>query len=295
MRKIYFSESLDPYFNLAFEEHLLKTGAPGDEVLYLWQNEKTVVIGRNQNPWKECNLPELENMGGRLVRRLSGGGAVYHDFGNLNYTFISDYHENKVKENVELIIRVLNSFGIQAVFSGKNDIVVGEFKVSGNAYMEDNGRLCHHGTLLVNADLEQASRLLTVSKLKLESKGIDSVRARIKNLKEFRSSLTIDDLKIGIAKEFSNREDFELEKEVSEQSMAEILELSKHYMSSEWNFGSTPEFDICVSSRDESGEVDMYLKVVDGIVVDVRVSTDSLDVNLPDKLYKKMIFTRFAL
>lgn len=142
MRKIYLSDSVDPYFNLALEEYLFYNTNPADQVLYLWQNYNTVVIGRNQNPWKECNLAELEKAGGKLVRRLSGGGAVYHDLGNLNFSFVSNFEKNKIRKNIEMIICVLRTHNIEAVFTGKNDIQVGPYKVCGNAYFEGNNMLC---------------------------------------------------------------------------------------------------------------------------------------------------------
>jgi len=189
---------------LAFEEYLVRQYESDDEVLFLWQNQNTVVIGRNQNPWKECDLEHLQSQQVQLVRRLSGGGAVYHDLGNLNFTFISAFHSEKVADNINKIISALALNGVNACFSGKNDILVDGYKISGNAFYVDNNVLCQHGTLLVNEDLKKMSRLLTVSPQKLHSKGIDSVKSRVINIQALNRNISIESLKKDIIKIFSS-------------------------------------------------------------------------------------------
>lgn len=313
LRKIYFSDSVDPYYNLALEEYLLGNAKAEDEILYLWQNDNTVVIGRNQNPWKECDLNILESEGCRLVRRLSGGGAVYHDLGNLNFTFISRYYKDVVRDNIRIVIKALRDCGIDAVFSGKNDIQVGPYKVSGNAYFEENNMICHHGTLLLDSDIYKLSSILTASKLKLESKGIDSIKARVINLKDLNPEITVERFKDILVEAFSNTIINPIEKnsliskgdvEVGIKILANvnaltdidveaIMKIREKYESWHWNYGSSPEFNVSISQRYEWGEVELLFVVNDGMINQIEVNTDSLDVNLPYKIKNHLINTSF--
>lgn len=300
MHKIYRSRSKNPYFNLAFEEYLVRRHDPRDETIFLWQNQNTVVIGRNQNPWKECNLEELNRQGGRLVRRLSGGGAVYHDLGNLNFTFVSAYSDKKIKENIGLIVEVLARNGILAVFSGKNDILVQNYKVSGNAYFVEEDILCHHGTLLVDVDSEQLSRILTVSRRKLESKGIDSIKSRVKNLKEFNDELFIEKLIHDLTEIFVPPDGVSCGAifvdewtETNRIDREAVRQLMQRYESWEWNFGSSPEFNLKISERFQWGEIELYLLVKDGIIAGAEVSTDALDIDLPQRIRNQVCDRKF--
>lgn len=300
MHKVYLSNTYNPYFNLAFEEYLVRCHNPSDEVLFLWQNKNTVVIGRNQNPWKECNLEELNIQKGRLVRRLSGGGAVYHDAGNLNFTFISAFSEDKVRENINLIIKALSLNDIHAVFSGKNDILVQEYKISGNAFFVEDDILCHHGTLLLDADLKKMSSILTVSQKKLDSKGIDSVKSRVKNLKEFNDGISIEGLKTDLIDTFSPICSRPIIFTVSETStddknitLDNVHKIMNRYEGWEWNFGSSPEFNLQINERFPWGGVDLYLMIKDGIIAKVEVNTDALDVDLPKKIKDEILNTKF--
>ncbi len=300
MHKIYLSNTHNPYFNLAFEEYLVRCHNPGDQVLFLWQNQNTVVIGRNQNPWKECNLEALSCQKGQLVRRLSGGGAVYHDIGNLNFTFISAFSEDKVSENIALIVKVLSLNGINAVFSGKNDIIVQGYKISGNAFFVEDDILCHHGTLLLDADLEKLSSILTVSQEKLHSKGIDSVKSRVKNLKELNGDISIESLKADLVNTFSPVGRAPLTFKVSEGitddehiDLKTVHKLMNRYKSWEWNFGSSPEFNLQINERFPWGAVDLYLLVKNGIITEAEIATDALDVDLPKKIKDNILDTRY--
>lgn len=303
-RKIYYSHSIDPYFNLAFEEYLFRHSSLDDQILFLWQNDNTVVIGCNQNPWKECNLQELKKTGAKLVRRLSGGGAVYHDLGNLNFTFISNADKNRVRENIGVVTCVLKAFGIEAVFNEKNDIEVGAFKVSGNAYFEENNILCHHGTLLCNTDIDKLTSMLNVSRQKLESKGIESIRSRIKNLSDFNTDITVQGLKAALVEAFWSRNDtlsttnpviIQIDDGYrgNEIDMGNVLTLRNRYSSWDWNYGASPEFNVTLSARYSFGEVVLYLMVENGIIKKVKVSTDALDVGLPAKIESRIVLTKY--
>ncbi|MBR7010007.1 MAG: lipoate--protein ligase [Oscillospiraceae bacterium] len=184
----------DPYENLALEEALLNRVGEGELILYLWQNERTVVIGKNQNPWKECRTALLAEEGGHLARRLSGGGAVFHDLGNLNFTFLMPAQDYDLPRQLTVIQRACRSLGIPAERSGRNDLLADGRKFSGNAFYKHNGKAYHHGTLMVDVDLDRVQRYLSPSKAKLAAKGVESVRSRVVNLREFVPTLTVEQL-----------------------------------------------------------------------------------------------------
>ena len=180
----YRSDSLCPWHNLAVEEHILMTLPPETCVMYLYQHKNAVIIGKNQNAWKECRTEQLKREGGKLARRISGGGAVYHDMGNLNFSFILDRNDYDLHRQLGIILSAVRKLGISAEFSGRNDILSEGAKFSGNAFCYKKTGAFHHGTILVDADMTKLSRYLSVSKDKIASKGVDSVRSRVCNLKE---------------------------------------------------------------------------------------------------------------
>ena len=184
IERIYLDEAGNtlPYGNLAREACLLEAVGVGECILYLWQNQRTVVIGRNQNAWKECRIEQLEADGGHLVRRLSGGGAVYHDLGNLNFTFLVREEDYDVSRQLEVLVGAVNRLGIHAEKTGRNDVTVDGRKISGNAFYRADGHCYHHGTILIDVDKASLSAYLNVSAAKLRSKGVDSVKARVANL-----------------------------------------------------------------------------------------------------------------
>jgi lipoate-protein ligase A len=293
--KVYISDSFNPYFNLAFEEHLVKTADKNENILFLWQNDRTVVIGRNQNPWKECDLAKLKKNGGNLVRRLSGGGAVYHDLGNLNYTFISYFQEHAITSNIEIILKSLKMSEVSAHFSGKNDILAKDSKISGNAFFVENETLCHHGTLLIDTDKEKLAQYLTVSEQKLKSKGLSSVQSRVVNLKELNKDITIEKVKKSLIEIFLSKESNFNVIHVSEALTrgAMIADLMKKYESWEWNYGSSPQFDLQLAERFPWGEVQLNLYIEDGIVKEVKLYSDAIDVDFPEKIERAIKNLRF--
>lgn len=279
--KIAFSDSFNPWYNLALEEYLLNHVQPNEIILYLWQNDHTVVIGKYQNAWKECRCEMLEEEGGKLARRLSGGGAVYHDLGNLNFTFIMDRKLYDLEKQLQVIINAVNHLGIKAEFTGRNDITVDGKKFSGNAFCFLSNSVYHHGTILVNTDFSKLSRYLQVSKEKMKAKSIeaDSVQSRVVNLASLQKNITIEAMKENLIKSFADIYGGRLTP-VTVDNGKELNELYKQYSSWEWRFGETPEFDVSLQKRFNWGEIDMGLSVEEGKITDAVIYSDAMDTSL---------------
>ncbi|TAH68887.1 MAG: lipoate--protein ligase [Anaerolineaceae bacterium] len=293
--KYYITYETNPYKNLALEEYLLHNVSKDECILYLWQNEKTVVIGRNQNPWKECRIKELGEAGGRLVRRLSGGGAVYHDMGNLNFTFLMTKENYNVEKQLEVIIKAVNNLGIPAMKSGRNDITVEGRKFSGNAFYSVGDKCYHHGTILVDVDMPSLSKYLNVSKTKLISKGVDSVKSRVTNLNEYRPDLNIDRLRDELLIAFGKTYELDpIQIDDAQLPHDELMLGAEKFSSWEWNYGRKIEFSDSFERRFSWGDIDLQMVVEGGIVKDCRAYSDSLDTELFEELPKYLIGCTFT-
>ena len=283
--KLYRGQSFDPFFNLVVEEYLLQNTDEGCCTLYLWQNQNTVVIGRNQNAFKECRTTLLEDEGGKLARRLSGGGAVFHDLGNLNFTFLvpaADYDLDKQLKVIELACEKL---GVKVERSGRNDILADGRKFSGNAFYKNGPRAYHHGTLMVDVDREKMGRYLNPSKAKLSSKGVDSVRSRVVNLKELASDTTIELLSQKLAEAFGQVYGLTYEEiGLTEQDKAAMQPLFEKYSSWEWRLGREIPFTFECGERFPWGSVQIQLMVDGGRVKEAEVYSDSMDWSIAEKL-----------
>jgi len=262
--KLYLSPFRDPYRNLALEQDLYQRG---EETVYLWVNDPCVVIGRHQNPYRETDLSCLAGRGISLVRRLSGGGAVYHDPGNLNYTWIS--RDSDPAGILTLIQSVLSSVGIHAVPGGRNDLMVGNQKVGGMASQQDLVCL-HHGTLMVKVDLDAMNRALRPSPLKLRTKGIQSVRARVANLSEFTPDLTVQQLIEAFRETLGT-------KEIPPVVTPDVLALEEELQSPDWLYGESPDYDLFLERLLNGSIYQFELKIVRGRISDIAIHTDALD------------------
>lgn len=283
--KVLLSTTYNPWYNLSLEEYLLDKVKESEVIFYLWQNQNTVVIGRNQNAWKECHCSLLEKNGYKLARRLSGGGAVFHDLGNLNFTFLMGKGDYDLKRQLSVILEAVKKTGIEAEFSGRNDLLASGRKFSGNAYYYSSNSAYHHGTILVDTDFEKLVTYLQVSTDKIKSKGIDSVRSRVINLKELNPDISIERVKEKLIESFG--EIYTNPSEITEINPAEIEELAglyNKYSSWEWLYGNTPEFDIEFTKRFEWGGIDLGLKLKKGYIEEAVIFSDSMEADLIQEL-----------
>lgn len=282
---VYRSDKTDPFINLAREQVMLEQGPADGIILYLWQNEKTVVIGRNQNAFKECRVSLLEEEGGRLARRLSGGGAVFHDSGNLNFTFIMPRIDYDVDRQTEVILAACRNSGVKAQTSGRNDLQICGRKFSGSAFYKSGGRAYHHGTLLINADTNLIDRYLNPPDRKLKSKGVSSVKSRVINLCDAVPGLTIAGLCKELIKSAEEIYGFKARKfEFTPFMKSETARLEKVYADKKWRFGSNTPASFCLQETFVWGTVALQFKVDFGIITDVSVFTDAMDWELAGKI-----------
>lgn len=289
------TKCLDPYANLALEKHLMDNTQPGCCVLYLWQNQNTVVIGRNQNPWLECRTGLLEEEGGLLARRLSGGGAVFHDLGNLNFTFIMAKEDYCLDRQLSVIQAACALAGITAERSGRNDLLAEGRKFSGNAFYQNRTHAYHHGTLMVNVDKEKLGRYLSPPKAKLEAKGVTSVRSRVVNLSELSPGLTIEAMKGYMAEAFSQVYGLEVAPIILNDQDVEIIDkLRQEYGSWEYLFGTPLPFVFQCEARFPWGHVQLQLNAKEGIITGAKLYSDAMDWALPAILEKALTGCRFS-
>ena len=246
---IYSAPTGDGWLNLARDGYFLENNKKGDVILYFYVNKNAVIIGRNQNAWKECSIANMDADGVQLVRRHSGGGAVFHDNGNLNFSFITDEKHYDLNRQMRVILNAVSKLGLKAELSGRNDITVDGKKFSGNAFSLAKGNRSHHGTILVNADLTKLSNYLCVSKEKMRSKGIDSVRARVCNLCELSSGLTVEAMRRLVIESFIEEYGAASEYVFDGMALAEVEERRERLASWEWRFGKTPQFDFETDKR----------------------------------------------
>lgn len=270
----------DPRINLAIEEYLLKTmDVEKDPFLLFYINEPSIIIGKNQNTSEEINTDYVDSNGIHVVRRLSGGGAVYHDLGNLNYSFITVDDGNSFRnfrKFTEPVVKALQSLGVNAELSGRNDLMAEGRKVSGNAQFSTRGRMFSHGTLMFDTQVDEVVSALKVSKEKIESKGIKSIRSRVANISEFlKEPMTVEEFRNAVLHSIFEGEENVRYYELTDEDWKNIHELSKErYGNWDWNYGKSPKFNIKHSHRFPVGGIDVRLQVEKGIVQDANIYGD---------------------
>jgi lipoate---protein ligase len=288
----------DPRINLAIEEYALKNLDINETYLLFYINEPSIIIGKNQNTIEEINTEYVERNGIHVVRRLSGGGAVYHDLGNLNFSFITkDDGESflNFRKFTEPVIEALRKLGVHAELSGRNDIVVEGRKISGNAQFATRGRMFSHGTLLFDSEIEHVVSALNVKKDKIESKGIKSIRSRVANISEFlKEKMTIEEFRSVLLESIFGKDKDIPEYVLTEEDWANIQKLSKErYQNWDWNYGKSPKFNLQHSHRFPVGQIDVRLEVQKGIIENCKIYGDFFGVRDVKEIEEKLIGKRY--
>ena len=289
------NKSTEPYFNMASEEYL--SDHLTEDIFMLWQNEKSVIIGKNQNAFAELDKAFIDSHGNKAVRRLTGGGAVFHDIGNVNYTFITAKGDNSLDfaRFCAPVIDALKELGVTAELTGRNDIAVDGFKISGNAQCVRGERFIHHGTLLFDADLGEMAGALRPDPLKLQSKGIDSVRSRVTNLRPLLAKQLDTAGFIGFIENYvAEHADITQIRDLTEEEKNGIQHLADtKYSTWEWNFGESKSYSRRERRRYPFGTVESELEVSGGRIASVRISGDFFGTRDIAELETLLIGARF--
>ncbi len=288
----------NPKLNLALEEYALRNFSAETDYLLFYINEPSIIIGRNQNTLEEINLSYVEENNIHIVRRVSGGGAVYHDFGNLNFSFITN-HDVKSLSNFKKftapVIKVLNSLGLNAELKGRNDIEVDDKKISGTAQFSTGKRMVSHGTLLYDTDLGEVVNALNVKMSKIQSKGHKSVRSRVANISEFlKEPLKIEEFRqLLLEGLYDESEAFESYHLTAEEWKAVHQLKEEKYDTWDWNYGRSPKFNIQRSKRFPIGEIDLRIFVEKGHIIDFKIFGDFFGKEPVENIEQLLIGARY--
>ncbi|MGN7398374.1 lipoate--protein ligase [Cytobacillus praedii] len=288
----------DPRINLAIEEYALKNLDINETYLLFYINEPSIIIGKNQNTIEEINTGYVEGNGIHVVRRLSGGGAVYHDLGNLNFSFITkddgeSFHN--FRKFTEPVVDALRKLGVDAELSGRNDLTVEGRKISGNAQFSTKGRMFSHGTLMLDSEIDSVVSALKVKKDKIESKGIKSIRSRVANISEFlKENITIEEFRALLLENIFGGKDQIEEYVLTDEDWEKIHQLSKErYQNWDWNYGKSPKFNLQHSHRFPVGGIDIRLDVDKGKVENCKIYGDFFGVGDVSDIENKLIGVRY--
>lgn len=285
----------DPTINLALEEYMLRNFGANETFLLFYINKPSIIIGRNQNSIEEINRQYVEENNIKVVRRLSGGGAVYHDEGNLNFSFITkddgeSFHN--FAKFTEPVVRALNSIGVPAELIGRNDLLVKDRKISGNAQFATRGRMFSHGTLMFDSEIEHVVHALQVSKEKIESKGIKSIRSRVANISEFLTeNMSMKQFKdLLLCQIFNVENSAEVPRyELTEADWERVHEIStERYARWDWNYGKSPAYNVQARHKFTSGLLDIRLDVKKGIIENCKIYGDFFGVGDVEEIENKL-------
>ncbi|PLT27720.1 lipoate--protein ligase [Peribacillus deserti] len=288
----------DPSINLAIEEYALKNLDIEESYLLFYINEPSIIIGKNQNTIEEINKDYVESNGIHVVRRLSGGGAVYHDTGNLNFSFITkddgeSFHN--FRKFTEPVVEALRKLGVNAELSGRNDLVAEGRKISGNAQFSTRGRMFSHGTLLFDSEMENVVSALNVKQEKIASKGIKSIRSRVANISEFlKKPMTIEEFRSTLLQYIFGEEEEISEYVLTEEDWKNIRELSEQrYRNWDWNYGKSPKFNLQRTHRFPVGGIDVRLEVNKGKIEECKIFGDFFGVGDVHDIEEKLTGIRY--
>ncbi|OXM87693.1 lipoate--protein ligase [Paenibacillus rigui] len=287
----------DPTINLAIEEYALRQLPPENDYLLFYINEPSIIIGKNQNTVQEINTEYVQQQQLHVVRRLSGGGAVYHDLGNLNFSFITrddgkSFHN--YRKFTEPVVKALKELGVEAELTGRNDIQVGERKISGNAQFSTRGRMFSHGTLMFASEIENVVSALKVNPEKFKTKATQSIRSRVANISEFiREPLTIEQFRSKLLESIYGGEAIE-RYELTDQDWAGIHTIAEErYRSWDWNYGRSPVFNVRQMKRLSAGTFDIQLVVEEGLIRSMHIYGDFFGMGEAKDVADKLIGVRF--
>ncbi len=286
-----YNENTDPYFNLAAEEFLVKE--LGEDIFMLWQNDNTIVIGRNQNTLAEINYDYVKQHGIKVVRRMSGGGAVFHDMGNVNFTFVVNSGDDfsNYQRFTEPVIAFLQSLGVEAKLRGRNDLVIEDKKISGNAQYMYKNRVLHHGTLLYSASRERLADALKVSEDKIKTKGIQSVRSRVTNISSYLKEPMTAKSFIRQFADFMVKNTADCQYYDISQHVAAINKLrDEKYATWAWNFGYSPKYAFTRRERFPFGGVEVQMDIGrESVISDCRFYGDFFSRKPLEELSNRLI------
>ncbi|MDO4813878.1 MAG: lipoate--protein ligase [Gemella sp.] len=292
------TRNTDPRYNTAVEFYAFNELAKEDDVFILWINEPCIVVGKNQNTAQEINQKFCDDEGIKIVRRVSGGGAVYHDLNNLNYTIISSGKSEQAfdfKSFSQPVLDALAALGVNANFTGRNDLEIEGRKFCGNAQYINSGRIMHHGCLMFDVDTDVLTNALRVSKDKIESKGIKSVRSRVTNIKEHlpNQEMTVLDFKEELRKHMFDK--FSMtEYTLTEEDVAEIKKIQAEKNDSwDWVYGKNPEFNIKRDRRLATGKIEANIQVDNGVISEVKFFGDFFGFMDVADIAKKLVGAKY--
>lgn len=267
-----YNPSTDPYFNLAAEEYLLKNKK--EEIFMLWRNAPAIIVGRFQNTLAEINLDYVKANNIKVVRRLTGGGAVFHDLGNLNYTFIANNTQGDFRTYTAPILKALQNLGVEAQFEGRNDLTINGQKISGNAECVHAGRMLHHGTLLFSAEMSDLVNALKVNPLKFQDKAVKSVRKRVTNIAEhLPEPMTVSEFADCLMKQVARENSVQWTLDEKDVKEIEVLRTEK-YATWDWNFGNAPKYDFEQMGRTSGGNVEVRMSIEKSHIKEVKFYGD---------------------